>query len=521
MKKEFNITGTCYPDKHYMMDNSQKLEKVLALIKQGKYFTINRPRQFGKTTTMLQLSDVLLNSADYIPIELNFQGIDSKWYESDELFAQMFLNEVKKALRFSHSALVEFLDEKYPPVGDMNTLSTIISELIRKASRKVVVFIDEVDASSNYASFINFLGMLRTKYLAQSRPQHATFHSIVLSGVHDLKYLKYKLRNPDDAQFNSPWNIAIDFNVDMSFNPKEIAPMLQQYASEENKTMDIPAIAQRLHYHTAGYPFLISRLCKIIAEDLLPERGNQKNWTIDDVEDSVQVLLKENNTNFDSLIKNLENNDDLYDLVYRIIMEGETVPFNQYNPVIYLGVMYGVFKRNGQLKIHNRIYEQLIYEYLASKTLTDIKKGFNYAGHFTTNNNGLDMRAVLLKFQQFMKEQYTQKDWDFYERQGRLIFLAFLSPILNGKGHSFREVQASLEKRLDVIVHYFQHKYIIELKRWYGPEHHQKGLDQLVDYLNIHSVEKGFLLIFDSRKKRTWDSKTVQHKGKEIFAVWV
>ena len=71
------------------------------------------------------------------------------------------------------------------------------------------------------------------------------------------------------------------------------------------------------------------------------------------------------------------------------------------------------------------------------------------------------MQGVLLKFQQFMKEQYSDKDKDFYEREGRIIFLAFLTPILNGQGYTFKEVQISLEKRLDVIVTYFQHHYII------------------------------------------------------------
>jgi predicted AAA+ superfamily ATPase len=51
--KEFNITGTCIPHKHYMVDTSNKIEKVVTrLIEKGKYFIINRPRQFGKTTTL-------------------------------------------------------------------------------------------------------------------------------------------------------------------------------------------------------------------------------------------------------------------------------------------------------------------------------------------------------------------------------------------------------------------------------------------------------------------------------------
>ena len=47
------------------------------------------------------------------------------------------------------------------------------------------------------------------------------------------------------------------------------------------------------------------------------------------------------------------------------------------------------------------------------------------------------MEKTLLKFQEFMYEQYRQKDEKFYETNGRLIFLAYLKPIINGRGFSF------------------------------------------------------------------------------------
>ncbi len=39
--KDFNYTGTCIPDIHYMMDTTSKLKNVVKLIDKGKYFTIN------------------------------------------------------------------------------------------------------------------------------------------------------------------------------------------------------------------------------------------------------------------------------------------------------------------------------------------------------------------------------------------------------------------------------------------------------------------------------------------------
>ena len=54
--KEFNTTGICNPEKHYMVDISGRIKKIkLDLVDKGKYFCINRARQYGKTTTISAL----------------------------------------------------------------------------------------------------------------------------------------------------------------------------------------------------------------------------------------------------------------------------------------------------------------------------------------------------------------------------------------------------------------------------------------------------------------------------------
>ena len=520
MKKEFNVTGTCFPSEHYMMDNSKKFGEILELIERGKYFSMHHPRQFGKTTMMETLVNALKERADYLPIRLSFQGIDRKWHESDEAFGQMFMQQVTRYLKIKKSPLVDFL-QRNPKTENLGQVSDLITDLVMETEKKLVVLIDEVDASSNYAAFLNFLAMLRTKYL--ERGSIPTFHSIVLIGVHDIKNLKFKLRDPEAAQYNSPWNIAADFDVDLSFHPPEIAPMLVEYCEAEGITMDIPAIAERLYYHTSGYPFLVTKLCKNIAEKILKKAPNRKHWTLDDVETSVQMMLQEENTNFESLTKNLENHPRLYNLTYEVLVNGLVFPFNPDEPITKLGRIYGIFKKNGRLKIHNRIYEQRIYNYMVSKRLEQmVQQKERYLGHqFETPEGGLNFERVLRKFQAFMKEQRSKRDVNFLEREWRLIFLAFLKPILNGIGHDFKEVETSDEKRLDVVVTYLQYKYILELKIWRGTRAHEKGLTQLANYLDIHGVDSGFLLIFDTRKELAFEAKTIEHQNKSLFTVWV
>ncbi|HLP58037.1 MAG TPA: hypothetical protein VK186_04370 [Candidatus Deferrimicrobium sp.] len=68
-----------------------------------------------------------------------------------------------------------------------------------------MLMIDEVDKSSNNQLFLDFLGMLRNKYLKRDKPGEFTFHSVILVGVHDVKTLKTKMRKNSEAKYNSPW----------------------------------------------------------------------------------------------------------------------------------------------------------------------------------------------------------------------------------------------------------------------------------------------------------------------------
>ena len=97
--------------------------------------------------------------------------------------------------------------------------------------------IDEVDQASDHKVFIDFLGMLRSKFLKRStRP---TFQSVILAGVYDIKNLKHRIREDHEHQMNSPWNIAADFSVDMSFTRDDIASMLDEYEKDYKCTMEV------------------------------------------------------------------------------------------------------------------------------------------------------------------------------------------------------------------------------------------------------------------------------------------
>ncbi len=64
MKKYFNTTGPCNQQYHYMINLESRLKEIKQMIDRGQYFTINRARQYGKTTLLKSLCNYL--NKDYI-----------------------------------------------------------------------------------------------------------------------------------------------------------------------------------------------------------------------------------------------------------------------------------------------------------------------------------------------------------------------------------------------------------------------------------------------------------------------
>ena len=242
MAKRFNTTGTCFPQRHYMADVSAKFDVALKLVEYGEYFAINRPRQYGKTTMLYMLSDELRKSDEYIVFNTSFEGLGDAIFNDEKTFASGFVSVLGRYATVYAPNLVNWINEQSIKVDSLKILSDFITELVIKADKKIILLIDEVDKSSNNQLFVSFLAMLRNKYLERS--SFPTFHSIVLAGLYDVKSLKLKLRPNEEAKYNSPWNIATDFNVVMELQPNEIVPMLEDYAAEQNVSMNTEGVAQ-------------------------------------------------------------------------------------------------------------------------------------------------------------------------------------------------------------------------------------------------------------------------------------
>ena len=519
--KKFNTTGTCLQDKHYMCDVTKKFNRCKYLIEEGYYYAINFPRQYGKTTMKSLLNREFKAQNDYFVIPTSFEGIGDTAFESEKKLAPAILENFGRSVKFKNRELAAFFKEGAKKITNFQNFSEFISDWIFELDKKVILIIDEVDRASNNQTFLSFLAILRDKFLAMKDEEDITFHSVILIGVHDVKALKLKIRPKDQTTLNSPWNISKNLNINFTFSAKEIEPMIDDYATEHKFKVDAKAISKRLYYYTGGSPFLISQMCEIIDENLMEDK--KKAWTTDDIEAAYKYITNLNytTTNFDDMYKNLENNDALRDVVRQIIIYGDLMPFDLGNPVIILGKTYGIlsFGKNGKCIISNKIYEFRILNYLISiEKSSDVER---YSSSKFFEKGGLNIQLILESFQLFMKEHNSSKDNRFLEKNGRMLLMSFLRSIINGVGFMFKENVTAEDKKMDLVITFNNNRYVIELKIWYGEKSLTDGLKQLSNYLDSYSLDKGYMLIYNFNKSKTYETKIINKFGKKIVAVFV
>lgn len=513
--KRFNITGTCFADKHYMVNIDDRVQQIKKMVDRGDYFCINRGRQYGKTTTLHFLKKAL--DPEYTVFSISFEGMSDSSFSSLERCGQAFFEKIRvladnEEISSLNTSTYRFI-KKITKSGlfgikiTSENLSQIISKFCLSNKKPIVIIIDEVDQAGNHDAFIKFLGVLRDKYL--NRETRPTFHSVILAGVYDVKNLKLKMRPNEEHQYNSPWNIAAPFEICMELHEDGIRGMLEDYEADHHTGMDTAKMAKLLWDYTSGYPFLVSRLCMIIDENL------NANWTEQGFLEAVKKLLSEQNTLFDDMRKKLDDYPDMKRILTLMLYNGESFTFSAYDKAMNIAKMFNFVKDvNGKIAVSNRIFETWFYNlFLAEAQIAaepksqDIFNNGSIDKPLFIRDGHLDMKKILERFAVHFNEIYDTKDEKFLEKQGRKFFLFFLKPIINGVGNYYVEAQTRDERRMDVVVDYNGERFVIEMKIWHGDSYNERGEQQLSEYLDYYGLDRGYLLSFCFNKNRQPDQK--------------
>lgn len=524
--KVFNTTGLCVPELHYMVDLSGRLREIQRMVDGGSYFTINRARQYGKTTTLKALAKHLAEK--YTVVSLDFQRVDGRSFASGGRFSQAFARLLLDANEFQNVEMPgDFLEAlrsmNQAPCDEINMdeLFRIIARWCRASEKAIVLIIDEVDSAADNQVFLDFLGQLRSGFL--SRDTVPAFHSVILAGVTDIKNLRRKVRPEEAHRYNSPWNIAADFNVEMSFGTEDIKGMLREYEADHHTGMELQGIAEMIYDYTGGYPFLVSRMCQYLDEKLPgTERFSSMRdvWSRAGVNEAARLIEAESNTLFESMLGKLYDYPELEDMVRRILFHGEDIPYNALDPSVQQAVMYGFVRgKAGKIVVSNRIFETVFYNlFLTGQEVqrTGIWKAANREKAGFIENGRLNMEKILERYVETFHDIYGDRDEAFTEAEGRKYFLLYLKPIINGTGNYYIEAETRNSERTDVVVDYLGEQFVIEMKIWRGNAYNQRGEQQLGNYLDQYHLKKGYMLSYNFNKHKKLGVHVVRVGDREI-----
>ncbi len=526
--KTFNTTAVCIPSKHYMVDISGRIAKIREMVEAGKYFTINRARQYGKTTTLHALQQDL--DGDYLVLDMSFEAMSAAAAQTEGEFVQAFSRLMIFQREFLGVAIpddviktMEAYNVQAAETLKLDMLFMVFIKWMRGSEKPVVLLIDEVDASTNNQVFLDFLGLLRNGYIARETRGIPFFQSVILAGVTDVRHLKRKIRPEEQHKVNSPWNIAVPFDLDMSLSEEGIKGMLDEYEADHGTGMDTSLIAKKIREYTNGYPFLASRICQIIDEQSVPDvfESLGEAWTEYGVDEAVKRLMSEDNTLFASLFGELVVYPELKERLRTILLGGETFPFIADDEELKLLQMFGfVYNYHNTIAIANRIFEMRLYNYFIAKSdkNDDLRQSASLdRSIFIKADGSLDIPKIMEHFIAEHNRIHAGNDEKFLEQEGRERFITYVSAIINGTGTYSIEEQTRDQKRMDLVIHYLGRRYVVEMKIWRGERYNEEGERQICAYLDYFGLDTGYLLSFNFNQKKESGVKRVSVGGKTLY----
>ncbi len=513
-KRMFEDSGTVDPKMSYHVElenvTNTKRQDIKTLVDLGRYFSIFAPRQSGKTTFFEDFCHELEKDTSYVAILLSFQ--DYKQLEKATVYSlieESIFEQLLNRLQNVHCENIEPVRELLNSHGVTDHIS--FRKLFEKLNKvippkKIIIIIDEFDGIP-IGELENFLTTLRELYQKYKKQIDKALYSVGLVGIRNITKLI--------VGGVSPFNIADQVKLP-PFTLKNVRDLYSQYTEETNQPFTEDAV-KKVFDETAGQPWLVNRIGTILTVDIKPETTNP--ITAQDVEKGIKHLLKERNSHFDNLLEKAK----LYKETFvRITFNG--VDYNPDDEDQSWLEQYGLInEKNDKAVVANAIYKRrflkAFFHESGATADTSLKAYF-------TSDGFLNMEAILSDFEEYIMQigvnafYASQKP---YEKTGQFLLSAWLYQFVEGgKGELRLETPTGLG-RIDILLIYQGHKYIIETKinRSSLDKTVEKAIDQLCGkYLLTEQADEGYVVIFDLKTKVGELCTPRKHivEGKEILS---
>ena len=352
--RRFGTQGPVNPEKHYIVPRAAETADFINRVKEGRYIVLFAPRQTGKTTFFRWAVEALATQdSTYFPIQLNFETYED--YDRASFYAALhrkLCEEIRGVFQKRGEApsetLAQFLVNTQ--ITDHVSMRDFFEEFDEHLamhynhSQRVILFMDAFHGIP-LALENSFLAALRSIYLTHK--PHCP-HSVCFVSVKSII-------QRDMVNAVSPFNIQDAFHLS-NFTFEQVRELLTQYTEKVGQAFE-PEVVKALHKQTAGQPFLVNRLAKLLTEEL--EILKTEPITVDHFSEAHTRILQERNANFDSLFTSICRSPRCERILTRIMSRsGRGVPFDHYDEHLDELATNGIISEGnyGICQIANPIY---------------------------------------------------------------------------------------------------------------------------------------------------------------------
>ncbi|KAA6309439.1 hypothetical protein EZS27_039068, partial [termite gut metagenome] len=257
MARYFNVAGPCNEADHYMIEASSRLVGINDLIDQKQYFVIHAPRQSGKTTLLLDLTNRINHEGKYYALYCSLEA--AQGVIDPEKGIPAVVKGLKSALRYSAiSGANEFaINADYSDYT--NVLKNELTSFCISLDKPLITFFDEADCLSE-GTLISFLRQLRNGY--NTRSLDPFVHSVALVGMRNIRDFKVKIRPDSDTWGSaSPFNIVTEALTLHNFTKEEITTLYGQHTTETGQIVE-PDAVELVYRQSQGQPWLVNAIAR-------------------------------------------------------------------------------------------------------------------------------------------------------------------------------------------------------------------------------------------------------------------
>ncbi|MCP4344443.1 MAG: ATP-binding protein [Desulfobacterales bacterium] len=522
----FNTAGPVDENDHYCLSplNRIDLDEVTFLIKQKKYFVLHAPRQTGKTSCLLALAKHINRTGDYKALYFNAESAQGA-REDVRRGIRAVMNEIaQRAELFLND---HFIKDKWKDILDKSGEDAALNEILTRWSaanpEPLVILIDETDSLVG-DTLISVLRQLRAGY--DKRTAKLFPHSVILCGVRDVR--DYRIHSSKEKTIitgGSAFNIKAESLRLGDFTKQEIKLLYREHTKETGQAFAEDAVNLAWDL-TAGQPWLVNALGYEVCFKMKENRDRNITITAELIAQAKENLIHRRDVHIDQLADKLQ--EERVRTVIEPILAGGNEPEKIPTDDIWYVRDLGLIRTEGQIRIANRIYQEVIPRELTFSTQLTISH--QPAWYIRPDDGRLDTDKLMSAFQDFFRKhsEHWIGRFDYREAGPQLFMQAFLQRIVNSGGRVEREYGFGM-MRTDLLVTWPYNKgvqeIVIELKIRYGSLDTtiEEGADQTWEYMDKCGTHEGHLVIFDRNPDRSWDEKIFRRekgvRGKKI-QVW-